>query len=433
MLDSKLDQLIRSAREDRFNAYRYLVLGAGFEDEGKVRCGRGQHEFTNDFCCAEWAYMRAWVLWPRLVEKDEALAQASPADSEGIRFAEPEENAEDEGDDESTRNLPPAQELARIRGWESRARLAAARLREIDSPESRPFVELIAELASLGHPDAVGPLLAVFGNPASPINVCAEASRALAAIGDPVAIPSLIRYLATSGTTRTTTDILFKTSLSDLLSGAREEKEAFLLAKVIEALGAFGDPKAVRPIQNAMQSPYTAVREASAVALGRIGGEEATQTLAKRIGDRKTRVVRAAQVALSRLEDPEVRASMILAEFLKDPSRNLDKTAKALLECGSHAVTMLLEVLPGAEGGLRELGMRVLSNIGDDEALEEMLASLEDPDPSLRVLVAETIANNPHRPGRAVAALKKLRDSDPEESVRKAADAAIEKIMNKMF
>ncbi|MHC4663647.1 MAG: HEAT repeat domain-containing protein [Planctomycetota bacterium] len=433
MFDTKIDKLIRATKEDRFNAYRFLILAAGFEDEAKLQCGRNQHDTRHEFCCAEWAYMRAWVLWAAEDEEHREFTAVKNESGE-IHFKE-ETGNEEEADELAVKDrfLPPAIELGRIRGWESKERLAAARLEELDNPGNRPVIEIIEELGRLGHPDSVGPLLVQFTLPTNDVKIRAAAARALAAIGDPIAIPTFIRHVSTSGATRTTLDMVLKTSLFDLLSGSQEEQEVYLLAAVIETLGIFGDPKAVRPLRHAMQSQYTAIREATATALGRIGSEEAEQALARRTGDRKTRVVRAAQKALSSLEDTAVHSSMILAEFLKDPTRSLEKTAHALLECGSQAVSMLLEIMPGAEGELRDLGSRVLSNISDPPALEEMIFALEDPDASVRILVSEALANNPHRPGRAVAALKQLRENDPDEKVREAADSAIEKIMKGLF
>ncbi len=435
MSETKLDSLIKAVREDRFNAFRYLVLASAFEDEGKTRCGRNQHDITSDFCCAEWAYMRAWVLWPREIEKDDSVVVSKGSETGKIQITALDDIEDGIAEDEmlESRSSIPALELNRIRKSDSKTRLLEARLQELDAPEDRFVTEIIEELAVLGHPDAVGPLLVQFSRPDVEVHIRAAAAKALAAIGDPVVIPTLIRHVAQSGSLRITSDQIYRTSLSDLLSGDHEQKQAYLLAEVILALGTFGDPKAVRSIRSAMQSQYTAVREAATIALGRIGGEEAEQTLARRTGDRKTRVVRAAQAALSQLENPEAHASMIIAEFLKDPTRSPDATARVLLECGSVAITMILELLPGAEGKLLELGKKVLSNISEPDALEEMLAALEDPDPAVRALVAELIAGNPHRLGRAVAVLKHLRESDSEESVREAADAAIEKIMKGMF
>jgi HEAT repeat protein len=123
---------------------------------------------------------------------------------------------------------------------------------------------LVAPLvAALSHPDATARALA---------------AGKLAELGDPEAVPALVRVLRGDGDEH-----------------VREE--------AARALGRLGEVAALEPLVAALRDPGDHVREEAAAALGALGDLRADAALRGAVDDRHVMVRRAATEALSRLGD----------------------------------------------------------------------------------------------------------------------------------
>lgn len=154
-------------------------------------------------------------------------------------------------------------------------------------------------------------------------------------------------------------------------------------------------------------------------ALGEVGDERAVEELIEALGDDDPGVARAASQAVM-MRDPDYAADR-LAGALSSPKRRIAETAAAaLVHMGEAAVEALVGQLASLRAQARRLAVESLGAIGGPALADLLLPLLEsDPDPAVRVSVAEALAR---LGGEYVFAhLRRLAQFDPDWFVRARA------------
>lgn len=224
--------------------------------------------------------------------------------------------------------------------------------------------------------------------------------------------------------------------LIEILQGEDQELRYW----AADALGKIGDPQAAPALIAAVRDPYEAVRMSASVALGDLKSKEAVPVLSELVSgkipvgkgyalfvpeDVGAARWMAAQ-ALGRIGD--ARAVPVLAATVVDAGGDLGLyIAKALGELGNRrAVPALIEAAKkGDEPALRGI-VEALGRIGDVSAAPVLIGLLVTGKEDARLAAA--VALGQLRAPGAVAALKKVSESDPRSYVREAAAKSLEAI-----
>ena len=218
------------------------------------------------------------------------------------------------------------------------------------------------------------------------------AAWALGKLGDPSAVPALI--------------------------GGLRDADPQVREMAVLALGDLGDPRAIPALAPLAGDPEHGVRSVMTVALKRIGGEPAAEVLARLVRsdpDAHTRVMAAG--ALGQVE-ADVRLPALEAA-LRDSTTDVRSTAasslgriatpaavpalltalaketdldagQAIVEAlgATHdrrATAGLAQALAAGAPQLRESAARVLGTLGDERAVEALIAATRDPDHRVRL------------------------------------------------
>jgi HEAT repeat protein len=262
--------------------------------------------------------------------------------------------------------------------------------------ESAVLNRIAEHLGQFGDARAADPLLDALR--AHPYTGC---MRALVRLGDPRAVPLLVR------------------GLDDDV--AREE--------AVEALRAF--PRAAEaPLVRHLREPQreggfeppnrTAGRAAAAALLGEFGGRPARAALEEATRDREAEVRLAAAVALARLagEKAAARALPALVEALGGAAWfGADAAAEALVRLGPRATKALLAAVaapredPGASRR-RVRAVEVLGRIGDPRAALALGELSSSADPHLRLAALAALEKIPGEEA-ALSLARFVPDADP--------------------
>lgn len=212
----------------------------------------------------------------------------------------------------------------------------------------------------------------------------------------------------------------------------------------VQSLGSSGKEKAVKPLLRSLSDPDARVRSAAAKALGHLQSERALQLLLPCLADKRSEVRKAAVISLRYQGDG--RASRALAPLLKDPDvqvraatastlRKLDwhpanEEERAAFEVasghvlsatfsGRAAIAPLVQTLKHQASDVRRSVAAALEFIDDPRALQPLLDTVKDPDPTVRVSAIHALGKAASHP--AVNALLQSLAKDPDNRVRLAA------------
>jgi HEAT repeat protein len=232
-----------------------------------------------------------------------------------------------------------------------------------------------------------------------------------------------------------------------------EDEDALLRRPAALALGYVGDERAIKPLSGRLNEIDPQVRSFSAEALGRIGdaraveplmaslmdshyrsspkeitkslvqiGEEAIKPLMNYIeGERNVLERQVAMQALGKLG--HAPAVEILVKNLEDEESRAWST-KVLAEIGStDVVDPLIGMLGDDDWLVREAAIRGLGNVGDQRAVEPLLAFLERGGDPLSSVIQVLVQIGDERVGPFL--IKVL--NNPDATVRKAAAEGLEK------
>jgi len=182
------------------------------------------------------------------------------------------------------------------------------------------------------------------------------------------------------------------------------------------ALARMDEPGAMQALLGALSHEDLRVRTFAAMALGDTGDASAVQPLVDLLHDPHEGVRRAACTTLGRIGDSSVVAPLV--EALGDPDPTFQvagSAASALAEIGGVAVlNSLKEALLNSRGQVRYWAAQALGQLGDDRAVEALIAVLEhDQDDDVRASVAYALGSLGDR--RAIKPLVTALDDDSEE------------------
>jgi len=200
---------------------------------------------------------------------------------------------------------------------------------------------------------------------------------------------------------------------------------------VIRALGQLGDGRVVEPLLVALGDTDSSVRVAAAQALGQLGGKRAVEplivalenrtvstvfsVLLREVGPKKIEVIKAVrQVAALGLKESKELVDSAPSTVLEAVSREEAEYAKSRLEAAGAVVEV--------RGKDPVAVIRALGQLGDERAVDPLIAALGESDSGVRMAAAQALGQLGGK--RAVETLLvALRDSDSD--VRMAAVQAL--------
>jgi HEAT repeat protein len=173
---------------------------------------------------------------------------------------------------------------------------------------------------------------------------------------------------------------------------ARERSRAVL------ALGGSQDHAgSVRALEAVLrQDPDHGVRIDATVALGQLGGPDATALLVEKAASTDESIVRTAALeAIETSRDPSAIPGLInLFRLNRGQDDVVAKigASQALLKIGAPGVPQLLQALNDSSAKVREAVVEVLGKMGNPEVADRITGLQADPDPAVRRAVASALA-----------------------------------------
>jgi HEAT repeat protein len=155
-----------------------------------------------------------------------------------------------------------------------------------------------------------------------------------------------------------------------------------------------------------MHDPDHRVRIDPTVALGQLGGPNATALLVEKAASTDESVVRTAALeAIETSRDPSAIPGLLNLFRLKRGLRGHDDVvghdddvvaqlgaSQALLKIGAPGVPQLLEALSDSSPRVREAVVEVLGKVGNPEVADRITGLQADPDPAVRRAIAGALA-----------------------------------------
>ncbi len=315
--------------------------------------------------------------------------------------------------------LPPDPAHWSLGTGEERERLLPLLLQELDSPLPSRRERAVELLAEAGEEPVLPALLSLVRREKHPL-VRWKALRALSHLVGEAAGPAELPSPEEVSSWR-------DEALTDLL-GRLESEQANRRWEAAEGLGELGDPRAIPALVRALRDPHAFVRWAAAQAIGRIGGEEAVALLLPLLQESDPLVRRSAADALGYLDTPAVRQA--LRRALRDPDPTVRRNAieavarlgdreavgilaavlttsddlwvrysaaEALGVVGDHrAIAALIEAAQDRQVLLRRVAVRSLGRLHDSRAITPLVHALRDPDAQVRLHAIEGLGRLGH-------------------------------------
>jgi HEAT repeat protein len=316
---------------------------------------------------------------------------------------------------ESSRLRP----LVRVLGWMQHKAAPQALTGLLGAEEVRK--EVVEVLVRYGH-DVTKQLIPQIENP--DIEVRRAAIVALGRVGDPGAVPSLIRALVTDP------DLTIPAALAlarigdsrayDALVRLLSDDSASVRQAAIAGINSLGDPRTKADTLRMMSDENPNVRE-SAV---RIAGYFAyhVDQIIERVSDAHENVRRAAIETLPFLDDDRVLPVLTRA-LTQEGSRVRASAAQALghMDIEQDALRILLAALRDSDAWVRYYAARALARLATPEALDPLANVVQSDATHVRIAAAEAVAaiGGP----KAVAVLSPLLSSTDRDLSRAAASA----------
>jgi len=228
----------------------------------------------------------------------------------------------------------------------------------------------VAILKDLPDPTIVEPLIECLASKNWVLRM--QAAKGLGLLGDERAVRPLIPLLMDSvkAVRVDTTDALArigKAAVSSLLAALRHDAWILRL-HACEALGKMAAEEAVEPLCAVMLNDRdAAVRQDAARALGGIGSPKALEALTTALMDLNVRPF--AAEALGKLKD--ARAVSTLVDIVTGKSRPVN--SRRVPSCGDESGELYIE-----EMEVQEHAIAALAQIGDERAIEPLIAALKD-------------------------------------------------------
>ncbi len=208
-----------------------------------------------------------------------------------------------------------------------------------------------------------------------------------------------------------------------VLASVIDAPESDLALSALGALGEIGHPDALAPLLASLRSTDPLYRRAAARSLGRRGGAGVAGALQwVAAADAAEDVGQAAIEALGQLATPEAIAALI--ELTMDSTRR-EASVTALSSVGQAHVGDVARGLIHPQPAVRQAVIEALVQMRRPEASDALGSALDHQDPQVRVAACRALARLGNRAAERKLAL--LAHSDPDQSVRTAAEKALRK------
>lgn len=199
------------------------------------------------------------------------------------------------------------------------------------------------------------------------------------------------------------------------------------------ALGETGGTGALALIP-LLRDPDYNVRHATAYALGQIGGSPAlaaVPALVQCVGEKNESIRSSSLYSLSRIgavAGPTV--SKLVQESHGQDRRNAARALAVVRPSALLALPVLVRMANDPDAASRAVAIESLMalRITHTNAMAVYVAGLADTNPTVRLAAANALAEAAHKSSNATPTLAALKDNDPDEAVRLAAGAALERI-----
>jgi len=265
----------------------------------------------------------------------------------------------------------------------------------------------------------------------------AIACKQLAIYGDAKAAPALGLLLADeqlSSWARIALEAIPGAAADDVLRGALDRVQGRLLIGVINSLGVRRDPKAVEPLGGLLKNADVDVASAAAVALGRIGGDEAAGALGQSLAATAAPLrSAAAEGCILCAEQKLAEAKTAEAIRLLAAVRKADVPKQRALEAarglnvaqGKDGMPILVELLRSKDKAEIQLAFRVVRELPAKEVTDCLIAELGRADASRQGLIILALADRGD--SSALPAVLQVAKAGPE-AARSVALAALAKL-----
>lgn len=292
----------------------------------------------------------------------------------------------------------------------------------LDSGDPEHRNRVIDCLTTIGDPRAIPALIRIL--PAT--TESGSAARALTRFGD-AAVPGLIEALESgTGATRVQAaaalEIMNGTEqITAALIDALSDEWAPVRRRAAAALGTHGVEGAVEPLSALLDDPDVEVRMAVAGAAGRIGGSASIELLDKALADEHERVRGAAVDAVGARKDPAL-VDKLYPTVADDHHDVRVKAREAIYTIVTHSmagnpsreiVKRLVAILEDGEPAARASAAYLLGKLHAIAATKDLSRCLKDPDADVR-FAALSALRDLENPASAKALVGALRDEDPQ-------------------
>jgi HEAT repeat protein len=201
---------------------------------------------------------------------------------------------------------------------------------------------------------------------------------------------------------------------------------------VANALGQIGEA-AVLPLIPLLNDPNADVRHATAYALGQIGSPAlaAAPNLVQRLSETNPSIRAAAIFALAQIGPKAGPAVLkIVQERRGEDQRNAARALVGIHPRSQLSRPVLAEMAQDSDPASRAVAIETMSLLllVRTNDMPIYLAGLSDPNAEVRLAAAKALAQAAPRARDATPTLIAMKDNDPDEAVRAAADVALAKI-----
>jgi HEAT repeat protein len=267
----------------------------------------------------------------------------------------------------------------------------------------------------------------------------AIACKQLAIYGSSAAVPELEKLLPNpqlSSWSRIALEAIPGPEADAALRKASESLEGRLLVGMINSLGVRRDANAVAILNPRLQDKDIEVASAAAVALGRIGNEEASKSLRQALAS-STGAVRSAvaEGCVLCAERFHISGNTAEAIALYDQVRGADVPAQRIIEAtrgailarGKDGIPILTELFHSKDKGLFQLALGVTREFPGSDLDQALAAELSKTEPARAALILQAMADR--KDTVVVAAILKASEAGPMP-VRLSAVNALARVGN---
>jgi HEAT repeat protein len=239
----------------------------------------------------------------------------------------------------------------------------------------------------------------------SPPGDKAMACKQLAIYGGSEAVPTLAPLLADpelSSWARIALEVIPGKAADEALRNAARKLDGRLLIGVINSIGFRRDTRAVNVLETKLKGADPEVASAAAVALGRIGGDNAADALqkflAKSPAEVRSAVAQGCILCAERfLAEKKQNKAAKLYEFVRKADvpkqRMLEATRGMILAKQADGLPLLLETLRSPDKALFALGLRTARELPGRAVTEALVAELRTINPEKRGVLLLAVAD----------------------------------------